>query len=118
MITAVGQQEVALEESRVLVLLRRPDADELLDGSWAASETVRESGSIPGQIHFGQQRRLDRKVRGTGQRRTLDRVRPERFERKKLMVRPFGFSGGLLVTREKRREVPLEGRKKVAVTVV
>ena len=100
------------------ILLRGPDADELLDRARAALETAREAGGVPGQVHLGQQRRLDRKVGGRGQRRPLDGVRPERSERKVLVVRPFGLPRSVQVTGEKRRELPLEGWMEVAVAVV
>src|SRR5439155_19410235 len=58
------------------------------------------------------------KVGGRGQRRPLDGVRPERSERKVLVVRPFGLPRSVQVTGEKRRELPLEGWMEVAVAVV
>src|SRR5207245_9343322 len=107
-ISASGEQQVALEQGRMLILLRGPDAYELLDRARAAREAGRETGRVPWQVHLGQQRRLDRQVRGWRQRRSVGRARSKRLEWKELVVPPTRLRRGLLVTDEKGGEVRLE----------
>ena len=103
-IPASGEQQVALKERRVLVLFRGPHTHELLDRAGAALEAASEARGVPGQVHFRQQRRLDRQIRGRRQRRSVVRA-PARDE---LVVRPSRLRGRLLVTDEQSGEDRLE----------
>src|SRR5947199_585149 len=102
----------------MLILLRGPNAYELLDRARAAREAGRETGRVPWQVHLGQQRRLDRQVRGWRQRRSVGRVRSKRLEWKELVVPPTRLRRGLLVTDEKGGEVRLERGVEVEAAIV
>ena len=117
-ISASGEQQVALEQGRMLILFRGPNAYELLDRARTAGEAGSETGRVPWQVHLGQQRRLDRQVRGWRQRRSVGRARSKRLEWKELVVPPTRLRRGVLVTDEKGGEVRLERGVEVEVAIV
>ena len=91
---------------------------ELPDRVRAAVETMGKARGVPGQIHFREERHLDRGVRGRRQRKLRERAGPVRVQRHELVVRPVDPRSGLLVTIEERPQLRLEGSVEVQMRIV
>ena len=99
----------------MLILFRRPHADEFLDRRWAASKTMRQPGRVPGEVHLREQRRLDRRV-GSAREWTMPAgVRAERVQRQELVTGPVRLGCRLLVPGEQGLQVRFKRRPEVEI---
>ena len=76
---------------------------------------MRQTGRVPGEVHLGEERHLDRRVGGARERAVPSGIRAERFQRQELMTGPVRLGRGILVPREQGLEVRFKRRLEVEI---